>query len=241
MDIENQNSIIGSGFISKNFEKYHEFFKKLSIKLYAAGVSNSLCNDKSLFKKDKDKIIDFSKKIPKNHTLLYFSTCSVYDPSRNNNLYVKHKLNIENFIKDNFQKFLIVRLPEVVGKNSNEHTLVNFFYNKIKNKDKFDLWSNANRSIIDIEDVIKILIHFISNNKLDKNQTINIANPNKNSPIDIVTILESIIRIKADYNLVEKGKENWEIDISDTNNSIKKCGINFENDYLKNALMKYYN
>ena len=154
---------------------------------------------------------------------------------------MRHKLEIEDIIKSNFDKYLIVRLPEVVGKNSNINTLINFFFNKIKRKEKFDLWTKAKRSIIDIEDVIKILIHFISNNKLDKNQTINIANPNKNSPIDIVTILESIIRIKADYNLVEKGKENWEIDISDTNNSIKKCGINFENDYLKNALMKYYN
>tara|TARA_B000000532_G_scaffold213054_1_gene183458 strand:+ start:241 stop:966 length:726 start_codon:yes stop_codon:yes gene_type:complete len=240
MDIENQNSIIGSGFISKNFEKYHEFFKKLSIKLYAAGVSNSLCNDKSLFKKDKDKIIDFSKKIPKNQTLLYFSTCSVYDPSRNNNLYVKHKLNIENFIKDNFQKFLIVRLPEVVGKNSNEHTLVNFFYNKIKNKDKFDLWSNANRSIIDIEDVVKILIDFISNADTKKNRIINIANPKKSSAMHIVYILENLTGTKAKYNLITKGEKNWKIDIESTEVSMKKLNITFGKNYLENVLKKYF-
>ena len=158
MDIENQNSIIGSGFISKNFEKYHEFFKKLSIKLYAAGISNCYATI-NLYLKRQDKIIDFSK-IPKIRRY-YILVLVQFMIHLNNNLYVKHKLNIENFIKDNFQKFLIVRLPEVVGKNSNEHTLVNFFYNKIE--DKFDLWSNANRSIIDIEDVVKILIDFISN------------------------------------------------------------------------------
>tara|TARA_B100002052_G_scaffold278663_1_gene285225 strand:+ start:2980 stop:3705 length:726 start_codon:yes stop_codon:yes gene_type:complete len=241
MNNKNQSTIIGSGFIAKNFIKYGDFFKNHRFQIYAAGVSNSLCKENKLFKKDKKKLIDFCKKIKDGEKLLYFSTCSIEDPSRNKNFYVRHKLEIEDIIKSNFDKYLIVRLPEVVGKNSNINTLINFFFNKIKRKEKFDLWTKAKRSIIDIEDVIKILIHFISNNKLDKNQTINIANPNKNSPIDIVTILESIIRIKADYNLVEKGKENWEIDISDTNNSIKKCGINFENDYLKNALMKYYN
>jgi len=240
MDIENQNSIIGSGFIAKNFEKYDKFFKKLCIKLYAAGVSNSLCSDKSLFEKDKGRIIDFSKKISKDQTLLYFSTCSVYDPSRNNNLYVKHKLNIENFIKDSFQKFLIVRLPEVVGKNSNVNTLVNFFFNKIKNKDKFDLWSNANRSIIDIEDVVKILIDFLSNVGVEKNQMINIANPKKSSAIHIVYILENLTGTKAKYNLITKGEKNWSIDTESTNDSMKKLNITFGKNYLENVLKKYF-
>ena len=117
----------GSGFIGKSFIKYEEFFKKLGVCAYAAGVSNSLCEDKELFNKDKSRLADFSKTIGQDQTLLYFSTCSIKDPSRNKNFYVKHKLDIENFIKENCKKYLIVRLPEVIGKNTNTNTLANFF------------------------------------------------------------------------------------------------------------------
>ena len=42
------NTIIGSGFLAKNFGKYEELFKKMNICVYAAGVSNSLCKDRKL-------------------------------------------------------------------------------------------------------------------------------------------------------------------------------------------------
>jgi len=240
MDKKHQKTIIGSGFIAKNFKKYEEFFKKLDICVYATGVSNSLCKDKELLDKDKSRLSDFSKKIFENQILLYFSTCSIYDPSRNKNIYVRHKLDIENFIKENFKKYLIVRLPEVVGKNSNTNTLVNFFFNKITKKEKFDLWTNATRSIIDIEDVVKILIDFLSKKSEHKNEIINIANPEKISATHIVNVFENFIKIKANCNLVAKGEENWNIDTSVTNDCIKKCKIRFDNNYLQNVLIKYF-
>jgi len=240
MDKKHQNSIVGSGFIAKSFIKYEEFFKKLGACAYAAGVSNSLCEDKKLFHKDKSRLADFSKIIGQDQILLYFSTCSIDDPSRNKNFYIKHKLDIENFIKENFKKYLIVRLPEVVGKNTNTNTLVNFFFHKIKKQEKFDLWTEANRSIIDIEDVVKILIDFLSSNKQNKNQIINIANTKKSSALHIVQILENITKTKAKYNLVSKGEKNWNIDTSIANESMTRCKITFERDYLENLLRKYF-
>ena len=78
-------TIIGSGFLASNFKKHEGLFKKLNICVYAAGVSNSLCQDSGLFEKDKNRLANFSKQIDKKKTLLYFSTCSIDDPSRNNN------------------------------------------------------------------------------------------------------------------------------------------------------------
>ena len=57
------DTIIGTGFLSKNFNKYKEFFKELNICVYAAGVSNSLCKDSELFEKEKKRLYDFSNKI----------------------------------------------------------------------------------------------------------------------------------------------------------------------------------
>ena len=238
----NENSseiIIGTGFLAKNFSKYKEFFKELNICVYAAGVSNSLCKDKKLFEKDKKRLYDFSNEINKNKALLYFSTCTLNDPSRNQSLYIKNKLEIENFIKKSFAKYLIIRLPEVVGKSNNRNTLINFFFKRIREKEVFDLWANARRSVIDIDDVTKILIDLLSNKK-HGNKTINIANPKKYSIDYIVSIIEDLTVLKAEYNLVNKGETNWEIDISQIVNSIKNCKIEFNKNYLKNVLKKYF-
>ena len=179
--------IIGSGFLAHSFKKHENLFKKLNICVYAAGVSNSLCQNKDLFEKDKNRLASFSKQIDKKDTILYFSTCSIDDPSRNKNEYITNKLIIENSIKLKFKKYIIIRLPEVVGYTKNDNTLIKFFFNKIKNKQTFNLWAKATRSIIDIDDVTKILIDLLLNKKLD-NKIINIANPEKYSSIQIVKI-----------------------------------------------------
>ena len=232
-------TIIGSGFLANSFKKHENLFKKLNISIYAAGVSNSLCQSKNLFKKDKDRLVDFSKQMNKKNIILYFSTCSIDDPSRNNNEYIKNKLIIENFIKLNFEKYLIIRLPEVVGNTKNENTLIKFFFNKIQNRQTFNLWTKATRSVIDIDDAIKILIDLLSNKKMS-NKIINIANPLKYSAIEIVRTIEKLISKEAQYNLINEGDLNWKIDVSQISKSIKNCKIDFNNDYLKNVLKKYF-
>ena len=239
MNENSSDTIIGTGFLSKNFNKYKEFFKELNICVYAAGVSNSLCKDSKLLEKDKKRLYDFSNKINKNKVLLYFSTCTLNDPSRNQNPYIINKLEIENFIKKNFEKYLIIRLPEVVGKTNNNNTLINFLFKKIKEKEIFDLWTKASRSVIGIDDVTKILIDLLSNKK-HENKTINIANPKKYSIKYIVNVIEDLTALKARYNLVNKGEENWEIDISQIINSIKNCKIEFNKNYLRNILKTYF-
>jgi len=129
-------------------------------------------------------------------------------------------------------------LPEVVGNTKNDNTLIKFFSNKIKNKQTFSLWTEATRSIIDIDDVIKILIDLLSNKKLS-NKIINIANPLKYSAIEIVKTIEKLTSKEAQYDLVNKGDLNWKIDIYQISKSIKNCKIDFNNDYLKNVLKKY--
>ena len=47
------NTIVGSGFIANNLNKYKELFERLNICVYAAGVSNSLCANNDLFERDK--------------------------------------------------------------------------------------------------------------------------------------------------------------------------------------------
>tara|TARA_Y100000590_G_C15413206_1_gene898393 strand:- start:197 stop:844 length:648 start_codon:yes stop_codon:yes gene_type:complete len=213
--------------------------EKLNICLYAAGVSNSQTKDKILLLKDQNRIIDFSKKFDQKKKLVYLSTCCINDPSRNKNPYTKNKLYIESLIKEKFKKYLIIRLPEVVGKSDNKISLTNFLYHHIKNKKKFEIWTKTKRNIIDIKDVV-LLTMIVLKNCFPNNKIINIANSMNYKVREIVESFEKLTNIKANYNLVDKGDENWQIDISDIFEIIKNNKIKFNEKYLYKTLKKYY-
>ena len=231
--------IIGSGFIARNFENYSDVLKKLNICLYAAGISNSQTQDKKLLEREKNRFIDFFKKFDQKKKLVYISTCSISDPSRNQNLYVLNKIYIEDLVKKNVKNFLIVRLPEVVGKNENKFTLINFLNNKIKKEEKFEIWSNAKRNVIDIEDVVPLVINLMENKNLT-NAIINIANPKSYFVNEIVRNFEKLSNKKANYNLVNKGQRDWDLDTAKTLEMSKKIKVNFNENYLYKILKKYY-
>ena len=230
--------IIGSGFIAKNFENCSNELERLSVCLYAAGVSNSQIKDNDLLVKEKDRLIDFSKKFNQEKKLVYISTCSINDTSRNKTPYVKNKLEIENLIVEKFNKFLIIRFPEVVGKNDNSITLTNFLYHNIINQKKFEMWKNAKRNLIDIQDAILLTVNYLKNKK--SNKIVNIANPINCYVSEIVKNFEILSNIKANYNLVDKGYYNLHIDVSEISEIITNNQILFDQSYLHKILKKYY-
>lgn len=233
--------IIGSGFIAKNFKKEIKFLNKYRIVIFASGVSNSQSTNKNNFLKEKKKILRYKKKI-KSKILIYISSCSIYDPSRNNTPYIKHKINMENLIKNNFKKFIIFRFPEIVGFNSNKKNLINFFYINIIKKKKFKLWVKSKRNIIDIEDAVKLCLNYIKGIKKFKkiNFEINIANKIFFSVINIIKILEKITCKKALYKKVNIGNLNWKIKPLVPKKIINISNIKFNRCYLEKVLKKYY-
>ena len=70
---------------------------------------------------------------------------------------MKNKIIIENIIKKICSRYLIIRLPEIVGKNKNPHTLTNFFYDNIIKGKSFTIFKNSRRNLLDIDDAKKIL------------------------------------------------------------------------------------
>ena len=118
-------------------------------------------------------------------------------------------------------------------------TLINFLNNKIKYKEKFEIWSKAKRNIIDIDHVILIVINILKNKNLN-NKIIDVANPKSYFAIDLVKNFEKLSNIKANYNLVDKGNDNWHLDTSEVLKISKKVNINFDEDYLFKLLKKYY-
>ncbi len=212
--------VIGNGFIAKKFKKYLKFIKKNNVIVYAAGISNSLERNKNNLNKEINrlkKILDNNKK-----KIIYISTYSVNDNSRKKKPYVKNKIKIEKIIQKISKEYLIIRLPEIIGRNKNPKTLTNFFYNNIIANKKFIVHKNVQRNLLDIDDAIKKCIKIIIINK-NKNKKINILNKNFYTPLQIVKNFEKILSKKAFYNF----------------NIIKKNKLSLKNNYFVNSSKNY--
>ena len=221
--------IVGSGFIAAKFKKYLKFIKKNKVIIYAAGISNSLEINKKNLEREIQKFKHFTKKNRKK--LIYISTYSVNDNSRNNNLYVKNKIKIENIIRKNSVEYIVIRLPEIIGKTKNLNTLTNFFYNNIINNKPFKVFKNSHRNLLDIDDAIKNCIKIIRMNK-NKNKMINLLNKKFNTPLQIVNNLEKILQKKGVYKFSYNKINKWSL----KNNYF----FHSKKNYLIKTLKKYY-
>ena len=227
--------IIGSGLLASAFSS--TFLEDKDVIIYAAGVSNSNCTDESEFQRERSRLSESLQKTSKDKTFVYFGTCSVNDPLAINTLYVQHKLAMEKIVYVQPNN-LIFRLPQLAGKTPNPHTLLNYLYARISRSEKFNLWRNAKRNIIDVDDVVAIALQLIANNSI-RNATFNIANTANYKMIDIVKIMEQVLCKRAIYDVTENGSE-CTIDITDMSSILDDAKVKFDDDYLKNVIAKYY-
>ncbi len=136
------------------------------------------------------------------------------------------------------KQFYIFRISNLVGRSDNPNTVLNFFFYHIRHVINFDLWSNATRNLLDIDDMYKI-IDYILQKKTFKNDIINIANPVNYSVIEIITAIETLMGVRANYIPISKGKD-FVIDVSLISPLFTKLNIHFGKTYLTNLLQKYY-
>ncbi len=226
--------VIGNGMVAQKFESYK---KNDAYIIFASGVSNSKNTDAAAYNREltllKSTIEKYSDK-----TLVYFSTCSLYDPAETKSPYVLHKREIEKIIQQNVAHYYIFRVSNLVGKSANPNTILNFFYYHMRNRINFDLWSNSTRNLIDTGDMFQIT-DYILGKELYPNHVINIANPASYDVKDIISCLETVLDMKADYISIPKGS-HFSIDISLILPIIRELKIPFGASYLPNLITKYY-
>jgi nucleoside-diphosphate-sugar epimerase len=225
--------VIGNGMLANAFTKY---LNKDNIVIFASGVSNSKEQRNEEFEREfylLKKTINNNKK----SKFIYFSTCSVFDKQLSKTPYVVHKKEIENYIKNNSENYIIFRLPTVVGNSKNEKTLFNNFKNKVLNNEVIEIQKNSFRFLIDIEDLSKTLPFFIEN-EIIKNKIINVSFNNKIFVKDIIELYELILRKKSNIVLVD-----CENDFNFSNdffiNELKKINYKLPENYNYNLLKKY--
>jgi nucleoside-diphosphate-sugar epimerase len=226
--------VIGKGLVATSLSN---FSNNNNIVIFASGVSNSKCIDKIDFDREINLLTNtIETNIDK--TLVYFSTCSIYDESEKHSAYVNHKLTIEAYIKQHAKAFYIFRVSNLVGQSANANTIFNYFINHIKLGNHFNVWQYATRNFIDIDD-LKLIIDEIIIHNYFPNSIINIANPISYKVTDIIKTIETKCNLKGNYTLIDKGA-TFEIDSSAIAAIVKKLQLNFGSDYLEKLITKYY-
>lgn len=230
--------IIGNGFIGRNVNKLRKYIIKSGYTIYTAGISNSNTNSKKELRKEIRLFKIFSKE-NNSKKLIFISTADVSNNLKRNNLYIINKVKIENIIRKEFNDYIILRLPQIIGNSKNKKTLINYFYRNIKKNKTIDVLSGVKRNILDIDDVIKVLKIIIFEKKLIK-RTITLSNKYFVQPIDIVKIFEKKLNKVAKIRFKRVSKENWNLENDMSKKLFNKAKVKFDKNYLIKKINKYF-
>lgn len=222
--------VIGNGLLANSF-------KKVAVSdnctILAAGVSNSSEKRLSEFNRERslvNKIIDANS----GGRIVYFSTTSIYQEAHTP--YIDHKLQMEELLIQKLNKVSIFRLPQVVGAVKNT-TLVSYFVQKIINQDHLKIQVDAKRSLIGIEDTVRITKQAISNSDTDR-MIVNLSTEHTISAFDIASYISILLNKKLHYDLVSGGS-NFLVPLENLKSYIDQDDIFFHEDYWKKLLEKY--
>ena len=131
--------IIGNGNIAKVLKNRDDLI------FFASGVSNSSCEDQNEY----DREFNLLKQQDKNTHLVYFSNLGIY---YKNDTYTKHKIKIEDFIRNNFISYTIIRV-EVCEWLNNKTKILNVFKKKIKNNEPIEIMDTF-RYVLSLEEFL---------------------------------------------------------------------------------------
>ena len=224
--------IIGNGLIAKAFS---EFKKDSEVLIFASGVSNSSLNSAKDFERELSLL---KENISEDKLLVYFSTVSVFDKSLSSLPYILHKKKIENFVAENCKSYCIIRLPNVVGKTSNNHTLTNHIYNKISKGETVKIHKNASRYLMDIDDVSQMVSKIISAN-LFRNKTVNVCFSNLISMPKLMRIFSDVLKTEIKTIELERGN-TYDVENGDFRAFLKNHNFTISEDYNRSLIKKYY-
>ena len=227
--------IIGSGLLARAFAS--SFENSTSACIYAAGVSNSGCRDTMEYQREKLRLTDALKRYEHADLFVYFGTCSVNDPMANSTPYFQHKVKMEQIVA-NHPRHLILRLPQVAGRTANPHTLLNYIYSRISRSERFQVWKNARRNIIDVDDIVRSAVSLANEDGL-RGECVNIANFTDIAVPDIVEIMARVVGKESVCEYLDCG-DAYPIDTERIRLVAKRCGVLFNPDYTEQVIRKYY-
>ncbi|BAF72481.1 sugar nucleotide-binding protein [Sulfurovum sp. NBC37-1] len=220
--------IVGNGQIASALKECD----RDDVVYFASGVSDSTCKDERAFDKEKELLV----KMLSNHkdkTFIYFSSCVITVPEYPKNVYYRHKIQMEEIIKNNTENYYIFRLPQLFGKLKKHKTLINFIYFSIIENKSFEIYKNAYRYVLEIDDLRSFVKYYIQLGH--SGDTVDLANDYRYSVEEIVKVFEKLLGKKAKYKLVEK-TDGYVLDLKSMKGFIQQHNLKL--DFGKSYLME---
>ncbi len=224
--------VVGNGLVASAFA---EFKEDDDFVIFASGVSNSQETDEAEYQREFDLL---KAHLRPGTCLVYFSTASIADQSRSHSKYIHHKIQVEEFIATHADDYVIFRLPIVVGRSQNPHTLTNYLFNAISEGQPINVYTRAIRYLIDIDDIQDLLAQFLKSGFLRK-AVVNVAFDNGIHVPELISIFEDVIGKKANATLKDVGTR-FEIDNADFNRFLQSIGYELSDQYTRELISKYY-
>jgi len=224
--------IIGNGLLASAFRD--AWGHEPSVVVFASGVSNSREVEERAFLREENLL---KEAVSLSKHLVYFSTCSIYDPSLGKTPYVLHKKRMEELVVSS-KRFSLFRHPQAVGMTSNPNTLANYLCTNIMRGSHFVIWRDAKRNLIDVVHAAAIISNLIRTGQC-LNMVLNVGSPIYILVPELVRIFETVLRKKANYELASSGSA-YIFDTTEAENIASRIGIRFHDRYVEELISKYY-
>lgn len=153
--------IIGNGLIANAIKGCDNE----DVVLFASGVSNSVNPDMYDFKREESLI---RHSLKQNKLFVYFSTVSIHDESVSHKPYIRHKLDMEHLVTMLADKYLIIRLPNIIGAGGNPNTLFPFFKTQILQNKETTIEKSAKRYLLTQHQLADMLQQLLAANMMNK-------------------------------------------------------------------------
>lgn len=225
--------IVGKGLLAHAFQPH--FGETPDVIVFASGVSNSLETRPDEFARESNLLCQRLESEAKR--FIYFSSCGVTAAESELTPYMRHKRSMESLVLS-VSHGLVLRLPQVVGRTENHHTLTNFLRDHIVSGEHFTVWAHAERNLIDIDDIVKIAVRLAAEIPAEAT-AVSIAAARSLLMPEIVEIFERVLGNTANCSYVEKGTR-MVIDTAVAESLSAQLGIDLGDGYIERVITKYY-
>lgn len=225
--------VLGSGMMARAFGDYA---RHPGVLVFASGVSDSTEQRPAAFDRERGLLAQ-AMAAHRDALVLYFGTCSVYDPDRRETPYVRHKLAMEELIATAPNPWMVLRLPLAIGPGHRGNALANYLYERIQRGEPFDVWAGATRYPVDVTDTFRIASRLLADRAFWRRR-INVA-LRAYRVMDFVAIFERIVAKRGHFNLLDKGRP-YEVHCPELASLAGELQPDMSEGYLEKVLRKYF-
>lgn len=190
--------VIGTGLVARAFSTLDG---DNGVNVFASGVSNSGELRASAFQRELNLLEGW---LGRPGRLIYFSTCSLFDPTQQDSPYILHKKRLEEQVRLAHGDHLIIRLPNLVGRSNNPHTLINFMRDHILHGEPIDLYMGACRYLLGVDEMVAEVLPLIKDPLL-KERTLNVCPEDPVTLPRLITLMEGVLNRVAVVRPLDRG------------------------------------